>query len=97
MTQLPPTRRVTLARLIALLGLLSMVVIGFFGLAAQTYESGDRSLYLAYAGVIVGVVTTIASVFWVDRSVRKGAAIPVLVVSILMNPIWMLLLIRLFG
>ena len=98
MTDAPtPARRTTLPKVIALLGLFGMLVLWILEIQALTWESGDRVLYLNYIGIGVCVITTIAAATWTARSTRKGGAITVLVVSILINPIWLLLLIRAFG
>jgi hypothetical protein len=98
MTDAPaPARKTTLPKVIALLGLLGMLVLWVLEIQALTWESGDRVLHLNYIGIGVCVVTTIAAAIWTARSTRKGGAITVLVISILINPIWLLLLIRAFG
>ncbi len=92
------THRSTLApRLVALVGLAGMLVLIGFQFQALTWESGDRVLYLSYGGVAAGVVTSAAAAIWIAWARRKGGAIAVLVVSLLLNPIWLLLLIRAFG
>ena len=97
MSDVQPRRRTLAPKLIGLLGLLGMLVLIGFQFQALTWESGDRVLYLSYAGIGVGLVTTVASAVWTAWASRKGGAIAVLVVSILLNPIWLLLLIRAFG
>ena len=92
-----PRRSTTLPKVIALLGLLTMLVLAGFEFQALTWESGDRVLHLNYAGVIVGLVTSVAAGIWTAWATRKGGAIAVLVISIVFNPIWLLLLIRAFG
>ncbi|HQI66196.1 MAG TPA: hypothetical protein PLJ54_07450, partial [Rhodoglobus sp.] len=82
---------------IALLGLLAIVVLWGFELQALTWESGDRVLHLSYGAIAVATVTTIATIVWTAWSARKGGAIAVLVISVLVNPIWLLLLIRALG
>ena len=96
-TKRTTTRSTTLPKVIALLGLLTMLVLAGFEFQALTWESGDRVLHLNYASIAVGVVTTVAAAVWTARSRTKAGAIVVLVVSILINPIWLLLLIRAFG
>ncbi|MFM9878268.1 MAG: hypothetical protein ACKVOG_10570 [Rhodoglobus sp.] len=90
-------RRTTIPKLIAFAGLLGIVVLWGFELQALTWESGDRVLYPSYVGIAVASVTTIAAILWTVWSTRKGGAIAVLVISVLVNPIWLLLLIRAFG
>jgi hypothetical protein len=98
MTEMTPTpRRSLIPKLIALLGLAGMLVLWVLELEALNWESGDRVLYLNYIGIGVCVITSIAAAVWTKRATRKGGAITVLVVSILINPIWLLLLIRAFG
>ncbi|NYF10399.1 hypothetical protein HDC94_001555 [Leifsonia sp. AK011] len=92
-----PARRTTVPRTIALLGLGGMLVLWVLELQALTWESGDRVLHLNYIGIGVCVVTTVAAAVWTARSPRKGWAIVVLVLSILINPIWLLLLILALG
>jgi hypothetical protein len=90
-------RSALIPRLIALIGLAGMLVVVGLQLAALNVESGDRVLTLSYVNIGIGVVTTIAASLWIAWSPRKAAAIVVLVVSVLFNPIWLLLLIRAFG
>ena len=90
-------RPIAAPRLIALLGLIGMLVLVGFELQALTWESGDRVLHLSYAGVAVGAVTALSAALWTAWSTRKGGAITVLVISVLLNPVWLLLLIRAFG
>lgn len=90
-------RSPVIPRIVALVGLLAMVVVFGLQIQAQTWESGDRTLHLAYVNIGVGVLTTIAACLWVAWSRRKAGAIVVLVISILMNPIWLLLVIRALG
>ena len=90
-------RRTTVPKVIALLGLLAIVVLWSFELQALTWESGDRVLHLSYGAIAVASVTTIAAIIWTAWSARKGGAIAVLVISVLVNPIWLLLLIRALG
>jgi hypothetical protein len=90
-------RRTTVPKVIALLGLLAIVVLWGFELQALTWESGDRVLQLNYVGIAVASVTTVAAAIWTTWAARKGGAIAVLVISVLVNPIWLLLLIRAFG
>ncbi len=90
-------RSIVVPRLLALLGLLGMLVLIGFQFQALTWESGDRVLYLSYAGVGTGAVTTLAAAVWTAWTRRKGGAIAALVISVLLNPIWLLLLIRAFG
>ena len=92
-----PRRSTTVPKVLALLGLLAMLVLVGFEFQALTWESGDRTLHLSYAGVIVGLVTAVAAGLWTAWATRKGGAITVLVISIVINPIWFLLLIRAFG
>lgn len=54
-------------------------------------------LHLSYGAIAVASVTTIAAIIWTAWSERKGGAIAVLVISVLVNPIWLLLLIRALG
>jgi len=84
-------------RLVALVGLTGMLVVIGLQLAALNVESGDRVLTLSYVNIGVGVVTTIAAAPWIAWSPRKALAIVLLVVSVLLNPIWLLLLIRALG
>ena len=84
-------------KVIALLGLLAIVVLWGFELQALTWESGDRVLHLNYMAIAVASVTTIAAAIWTAWSQRRAGAIAVLVISVLVNPIWLLLLIRAFG
>ena len=84
-------------RLVALVGLTGMLVVIGLQLAALNVESGDRVLTLSYVNIGVGVVTTIAAALWIAWSPRKALAIVLLVVSVLLNPIWLLLLIRALG
>lgn len=98
MSQQDAASRSTLVpKLIALLGLTAMLVLAGFEVQALTWESGDRVLHLNYASAAVGAVTSVAAALWVAWSRRKAGAIVVLVVSIVINPIWLLLLIRAFG
>lgn len=90
-------RSPVIPRIVALVGLLAMVVVFGLQIQAQTWESGDRTLDLAYLNIGVGALTTIAAALWVAWSRRKAGAIVVLVISILMNPIWLLLVIRALG
>lgn len=90
-------RSTVIPRSVALVGLVAMVVVFGLQIQALTWESGDRTLHLAYVNIGVGVVTTVAAALWVAWSRRKAGAIAVLVVSILMNPIWLLLIIRALG
>lgn len=90
-------RSTTLPKVIALLGLLTMLVLAGFVFQALSWESGDRVLHLNYASAAAGLVTTVAAIVWAIRSPAKAGAIVVTVVSILINPIWLLLLIRVFG
>lgn len=92
-----PALRTTVPKTIALLGLGGMLVLWILELQALTWESGDRVLYLNYIGIGVCVVTTVAASVWTARSTRKAGAIVVLVLSILINPIWLLLLILALG
>ena len=92
-----PRRSTTVPKVIALLGLLAMLVLAGFEFQALTWESGDRVLHLNYASLIVGLVTAVAAALWTAWATRKGGAIAVLVISIVINPIWLLLLIRAFG
>lgn len=85
------------ARTVALAGLAAMVVVLILQVQALTWESGDRTLHLAYLNIGIGALTTLAAAFWVAWSARRAGAIAVLVVSILMNPIWLLLVIRALG
>lgn len=96
-TQPTSAKSTTLPKVIALLGLLGMLVLWILEVQALTWESGDRVLHLNYIGIGVCVVTTVAAAIWTARSSRKGGAITVLVISILINPIWLLLLIRALG
>ena len=91
------SRSTTAPKVIALLGLLAMLVLVGFEVQALTWESGDRVLHLNYVSIGVGVVTTVAAAIWTIWARRKAGAIVVLIVSILINPIWLLLLIRAFG
>lgn len=93
----PAPRPFRLAKTVALVGLLGMLVLWGFELQALTWESGDRVLHLNYIGIGICIVTTIGAAIWTSRTPRKGGAIAVLVISILINPIWFLLLIRAFG
>lgn len=93
----PARRATTVPKVIALIGLLGIVVQWGFEAQALTWESGDRILYLNYIGIGIATITTIAATIWTARSMRKGGAITVLVISILVNPVWLLLLIRAFG
>jgi hypothetical protein len=99
----PPTsapaarRRTTIPRLIAFAGLLGIVVLWGFELQALTWESGDRVLRLSEIGVAVASVTTVAATIWTIWAPKKAGAIVVLVISVLVNPIWLFLLIRALG
>lgn len=93
----PDRRSVAIPRAVALVGLLAMVVIGGFALQALTWESGDRVLHLNTVSLGFSVITTAAAIWWLVWAPRKGAAITVLVVSILISPIWMFALILVFG
>jgi len=99
MTDAPasPGKTTTAPKVVALAGLGGMLLLWILEVQALTWESGDRVLHLNYIGIAVCAVTTIAAAIWTARSPRKGGAITVLVVSILINPIWLLLLIRAFG
>jgi len=90
-------RSTTVPKTIALLGLGGMLVLWILEVQALTWESGDRVLYLNYIGIAVCVIITVAAALWTAWSPRKGWAITVLVTSILINPIWLLLLIRALG
>lgn len=92
-----PARGTLVPRTIALVGLAGMIVLAGFAFAGFTYESGDRVYRFFLAEAIVGAVTTAAAIWWVARARPKGGAIAVLVVSILINPIWFMLLIRMLG
>jgi hypothetical protein len=92
-----PARSTVVPRVIALVGLATMVVLGVVAIQALTWESGDRVLHVNTASLFVGLVTTAAAAWWVVWATRKGAAITVLVISILINPIWMFGLILLLG
>lgn len=92
-----PSKKATLPKLIALLGLLGMLVLWVLEVQALTWESGDRVLHLNYIGIGVCVLTTIAAAVWTALAARRGGAIAVLVISVVINPIWLLLLIRVFG
>ncbi|CAN5460800.1 hypothetical protein BH10ACT7_BH10ACT7_17960 [soil metagenome] len=74
-----------------------MLVLGGFAIQALTWESGDRVLHLNTISLGVGVITTAAAIWWTVRARRKGAAITVLVLSVLFSPIWLFLLILIFG
>ncbi|MEQ1734839.1 MAG: hypothetical protein ABL886_00245 [Rhodoglobus sp.] len=91
------THSTRVPRLIALLGMFGMLVLFGFEVQALTWESGDRVLYLSYAGIAVAGVITIAAATWTAWAQRKAGAIAVLAISIVINPIWLLLLIRAFG
>lgn len=93
-TVLPPGR---IPAVIALLGLGAMVVLTGFEIAALNVESGDRVLYLSYATAAVGLVTLAAAIVWAVRARRKGGAIGTLVACILLNPLPVLLLVRILG
>ncbi len=97
MTPTGPAPRTYVPKLIAWLGLAGMLVLWVLEVEALTWESGDRVLRLNYIGIAVCVVTSVAAAVWTKLATRKGGAIAVLVVSILINPIWLLLLIRAFG
>jgi hypothetical protein len=90
-------RSTVIPRIVALVGLLAMVVVFGLQIQALTWESGDRTLHLSYLNIGIGVVTTVAAALWVGWSRRRAGAIVVLVISILMNPIWLLLVIRALG
>lgn len=90
-------RSPVIPRIVALIGLVAMVVVFGLQVQAQTWESGDRTLELAYLNIGIGVVTTVSAALWTAWSPRKAGAIIVLIVSVLMNPIWLLLLIRALG
>lgn len=92
-----PIRTTTAPKTVALIGLLAMLVVKAFELQALTWESGDRVLHLSYLEIGIGVVTTAAAITWTVWSRQKAGAIVVLVLSILFNPIWLLLVIRAFG
>jgi hypothetical protein len=91
------SRSTIVPKVVALVGLLAMLVLKGFELQALTWESGDRVLHLNYIEIAIGVITTAAAIIWTIWSRRKAGAIVVLVLSILFNPIWLLLLIRAFG
>ena len=90
-------RSTTVPKIVAIVGLVAMFVVKGFELQALTWESGDRVLYLSYLEIAIGVVTLAAAITWTVLSRRKAGAIVVLVLSVVANPIWLLLLIRLFG
>lgn len=93
-----PRRPVGLPRTIAVLGFAVMLVLAGFALNGFTYESGDDVYRFFLAESIVGAVTTAAAVWWtVWATPRKAAAITVLVLSIVINPIWSFLVIRSLG
>lgn len=92
-----PARGTLIPRTATLVGLAAMLVLAGFALAGFTYESGDRVYRFFLAEAIVGAATTGAAIWWVARARSKGGAIVVLVLSILINPIWLMLLIRLVG
>lgn len=91
------SRTVTLPRTLTLVGLAAMVVLAVIALAGLTYESGDHTYRFFLAEAIVGAATSACAAWWVVRARPKGAAITVLVLSIVINPIWLMLLIRSFG
>ncbi len=91
------SRSIAAPRLVALVCLLAMLVLIGFEVQALTWESGDRVLHLSYAGVAVGTIASVAAGLWVAWAPRRAGAIAVLVVTVLLNPIWLLLLIRAFG
>lgn len=91
------TRSTTAPKAVALLGLLGIVVLWGLQVQALTWESGDRVLHLNYVGIGLATGTTIAAAFWTAWASRKGGAITVLAISILVNPIWLLLVIRALG
>lgn len=94
----PARPLVGLPRTIAVVGLGAMIVLAGFAFNGFTYESGDDVYRFFLAEAIVGAVTTAAAIWWLAWSgSRKGAAITVLVVSILINPVWSFLLIRALG
>lgn len=93
----PPTRSAAVPRTLTIVGLVAMVVLALVALSGFTYESGDRVYQYFVAEAIVGAATTAAAIWWIVVARSKGAAVAVLVVSILINPIWLLLLIRAFG
>jgi hypothetical protein len=85
-------------KLIAFAGIAGMIVLGIIEVFTLDVPGvGDRVLHLTYGGVAAGLVATAGAIFWLVRSRTKTGAIIVLVISVLMNPIWLLLLIRLFG
>ena len=92
-----PSRSPAMPRTIALLGLMAMLVLGGFAIQALTWESGDRVLHLNTISLGVGLVTTAAAVWWTIRARRKGAAITVLVLSVLLSPAWLFLVVLIFG
>ena len=93
-----PRPLVGLPRTIAVIGLVAVSVRAGFAFNVFTYESGDDVYRFFLAEAIVGAVTTAAAIWWlVWAGSRRGAAITVLVVSILINPVWSFLVIRAFG
>ncbi|MDH6180600.1 ABC-type spermidine/putrescine transport system permease subunit I [Microbacteriaceae bacterium SG_E_30_P1] len=97
MTDAVRRRSTRVPKIIAIAGLAGMLVLWVLEVQALTWESGDRVLHLNYIGIAVCVVISVAAALWIARSTRRAGAIVVLVVSILINPIWLLLLIRALG
>ena len=89
--------RLAIARIIALIGQLAMLVVIGFQIAALDYESGDLILHLSYANFGIGLVTTLAAILWAVWSPRKVGGILIAVFSLILNPVWLLLLIRALG
>lgn len=98
MTEPTPPRSTVLGKVVAFGGIAGMIVLGFIEIFTLDVPGvGDRVLYLTYGGVAAGLVATAGAILWLVRSRTKTGAIIVLVITVLMNPIWLLLLIRLFG
>lgn len=91
------TGRFAPARTLTLLGLLAMIVLAGVALAGLTFESGDHVYRFFLAEAIVGAVTTACAIWWTAVAKPKGFAVTALVVSVVINPIWLMLLIRAFG
>lgn len=92
-----PARRTLIPRTLTLVGLGAMAVLAGFAFRGFTYESGDSVYFFFLAEAIVGAVTTLCAIWWVVWAQHKAVAITLLVLSVVINPIWLFLLILLFS
>jgi hypothetical protein len=90
--------RLTIVRIIALIGMFAMLVVIGLQIAALNVESGDLVLHLSYANFGIGILTTVSAILWAVWSPSKVGGILVAVFSLILNPVWLILLVVLvFG